>query len=287
MGNDKVGAKVGTKASGDELTPLEKLERNFNHYKKQANAIIDGTKDVDVFFKWSIEDLSVRQERLKKSLERLDDIVLEASGIPEAQSLCSGYEVLSDEIMLTLAKLSERAKQLGPKNDQPGTAAADKVQVVEVQQLDSSGNIQNVWGYFNGDFSKWQTFYDKWMAHMHNNDRVKPVTKLQNLQAACTGDAKIALGEWEVTCENYKLAFDRLVSIYQDEYMQVQSFMQKLQKLPAIKGSSSRTFREAIDTVHKYINGVKKHIKIDDSHPLLLQKWTVIPIEHGKSIGHR
>lgn len=49
--------------------------------------------------------------------------------------------------------------------------------------------------------------------------------------------------------------------------MQVQSFMQKLHRLPQICSSSSRTFREVIDTVHKYINGLKKYIKMDESHP--------------------
>lgn len=69
--------------------------------------------------------------------------------------------------------------------------------------------------------------------------KCKTIVKFQNLQAACVGAVKGALGEWDLTDENYTKAWERLQSIYEDGYMQVKSFIRKLSELPQMSGSSS------------------------------------------------
>ncbi|XP_031637052.1 uncharacterized protein LOC116349652 [Contarinia nasturtii] len=105
---------------------------------------------------------------------------------------------------------------------------------------------------------------------MHDNDKVKTIVKFQNLQAACVGPAKGALGEWDLTDENYSKAWERLQSIYEDDYMQVQSFMQKLAELPQINGSTSKTIRDTIDIVQKHIHGLKRYVEMNDNHPYVV-----------------
>lgn len=65
MGKEPVNTKPSGKTSDEDLSPTAKLERNYNHYKKQAKTIIDNSKDSEMFFKWSGDDLVLRQERLK------------------------------------------------------------------------------------------------------------------------------------------------------------------------------------------------------------------------------
>lgn len=78
---------------------------------------------------------------------------------------------------------------------------------------------------------------------MHANSKIKLVAKFQNLNTACIGEAAVAFGDWELTEENYIKAWKRLWKIYEDDYMQVQAFMQMLNKLPCMRDNSSKTIR--------------------------------------------
>ncbi|RYE22562.1 MAG: DUF1759 domain-containing protein, partial [Sphingobacteriaceae bacterium] len=270
--DDKLPGKVtrsNSKTAEDGTSLATRLMKTYTYYTNQSKLVMDQASNAETLEKWSEGEVLERRDRLRRFHDSLDGIHMEAMCDldDETQKNFEGYEEMNDKIIATLVKLSDHATSIAKKDNPKANAAIDKDKIrIEVQQTDSSGNIQNVWGPFDGDYSKWRTFHDKWVAHMHNNEKVKPVTKLQNLQAACIGDAKAALGEWDLTGDNYQRAWDRLLSIYEDEYMQVQSFMQKLANLPQIKSSASRTYREIIDAIHKYIHGLKGCIEMPEAH---------------------
>lgn len=145
---------------------------------------------------------------------------------------------------------------------------------IEVQTTDASGNVRNTWGTFNGEYDNWQTFRDQWLGAMHNNDKIKTIVKFQNLRTACIGPAKGALGEWDLTDENYGKAWERLQAIYEDDYMQCNAFMQKLGKIPRMQDASSKTIRDVINTVQKHIHGAARYVKLGNKHPYVV--FTVI-----------
>lgn len=214
------GAITRRASKTDGASLAAQLNRTFTYYNNQVTLIIDQASNAETLAKWTECEILERRERLRGFQMHLDDIHKEAMCELDEQTQndfngLDGHFAQNEKIIATVAKLTERAMLIAAKPSTSAIAAIEKnnkIQV-EVQQVDSSGNIQNVWGTFDGDFSKWRTFHDKWVASMHTNEKVKKVTKLQNLQAACIGDAKIALGEWEVIDDNYEKAFERLVSI--------------------------------------------------------------------------
>lgn len=46
--------------------------------------------------------------------------------------------------------------------------------------------------------------------------------------------------------------------------------MKKLQDLPQMTGSSSKTIRDTIDIVQKHIHGLKRYVNLDDKHPYVV-----------------
>lgn len=130
--------------------------------------------------------------------------------------------------------------------------------------------MPDTWGKFNGDYAKWQSFRDRFMAGVHNNEKVKKIFKFQYLQTACIGEAKGALGEWDLTEENYEKAWQRLQSIYEDDYMQVQSFMRKLLGIPHMDQASSKSIRDLIDTVHQCVHGLARYIATENIDPFVV-----------------
>lgn len=83
-------------------------------------------------------------------------------------------------------KLRDRVDELSKLGvNQASTQAMNEKFHIEVQHTDAAGNVPNTWGTSDGDYSKWQSFRDRWLAAMHENDKIKAVTKFQNLKTAC------------------------------------------------------------------------------------------------------
>lgn len=242
--------------------------------EKKIERLVDQACNQALLQDWTEGDVCERQNELKelsKQLEKVhEDALIELDA--ENQDDFIENEQLSDKIITAKARLFDRLKAIGATNTiQDDNASLDKNKIkIEVMQTNASGNIPNIWGKFDGDYSKWKSFHDKWVASMHTNDKVKTIVKFQNLQAACISDAKGALGEWDLTDENYLKAWERLKSIYEDDYMQVQSFMQKLSALPRMNGSTSKAIRDTIDAVQKHIHGLQRYIDIDLKHPYVV-----------------
>lgn len=174
-----------------------------------------------------------------------------------------------DDIYVNLkAKMQEHIDVLSI-SDVSSTKKSETVHV-ELQTADALANIVNTWGTFNGDYAAWQSFKERFSNAVHDNQKIRTIFKFQYLQAACVGEAKGALGEWELTEQNYALAWNRLMIIYEDDYMQVQAFMRKLHSIPRMVFASSKVIRELLDTVHKCIHGLKRYINTGDKDPFVV-----------------
>lgn len=214
---------------------------------------------------WSRGEVNQRIKKLDEASSQFEDISVQIVCEDDitGNSDIIENEQIDDLVMSLKAKLCDRLSEIDKADSLQPTQT--KPYLIEVQQTDASGNIPNTWGTFDGDYSKWKSFRDRWMT-LHENMKVKTIVKFQNLKTACIKAAEGALGEWDLTEENYQDAWDRLQSIYEDDYMQVQEFMRKLSDLPQMSSSSSQSIRDIIDTVHKHIHGVKRYINIDEGY---------------------
>lgn len=282
----KRATRLASRATASVATQLRKQQ---NYYENKIKHLIEQINNNAIFPQWTKGDISERQKMLNDWAKHLENIHIDVMcDLDDAtQSDFREDETLSSSTISAKAKLANRLDEFNaPTSNQVDNASIDLNDVsvgndnalrigknkieIEVQQTDSNGNIPNVWGKFDGDYAKWKSFHDRWVASMHDNKKVKTIVKFQNLQAACVGEAKGALGEWDLTEENYSKAWERLQKIYEDDYMQVQSFMQKLNDLPAMNGSTSKNIREIIDIVHKHIHGLQRYIDLNDKHPYVV-----------------
>lgn len=224
------------------------------------------------FLSWDSYEIDVRLQKLEKLEDNFQEVI--------CQFDCKKFgfenenEKTDDAILDLKAKFLNRLEALKKQNNTQTLNVQTQPLQIEIQQTDATGNVPNTWGTFNGDYSKWKSFHDRWVAAMHDNAKIKTIIKFQNLKTACIGDAEGALGEWDLTDDNYPKAWERLKTIYEDDYMQVQEFMRKLNKMPEMQNSSSKSIREVIDTVHKHIHGIKRYVETNEAHPYVV--FTVI-----------
>lgn len=181
-------------------------------------------------------------------------------------------EDLDDLFVELNSKIGEIEKGVNDANQANESSTTNALQnlseriQVEITQTDALGNIPDSWGTFDGNYAKWPSFRDTWLATLHNKPNVSCITKLRALKKACTRDARGALGEWDLTDENYKNAWAKLNKIYDNHYMQVHQFMRQLRRVPKMN-ATSKSVRDIMDIVQKHIHGVKNHIKQDATQP--------------------
>lgn len=258
-------ANQANQAIQEEMTELAKKRTLIIASIKKIQSHFD---DEEKFNGFSKGDLNERKKRLENLSLSLSENNMEMVCKEELSEAHSRENDQYDDVVMTLkAKASDRIDKI--ENDNKPTssqAAAHTNSTIRVIQMDAAGNIPNTWGTFNGDYAKWQNFRDRWMP-IHENKEIKSITKFYALKAACLGEAAGALGEWDITDDNYLKAFKRLSDIFEDDYMQIQAYMQKLLRIPRMRSNSSKAIRKMIDTVQQHIAGASRYINIDEKQP--------------------
>lgn len=139
--------------------------------------------------------------------------------------------------------LEFRMHQLEPEPNQPQQEqeipprAQQQPIIVQVNQ--QTRDIENTWGEFNGNFTKWRTFCDLFTDRVHNNDSIAPAHKFRLLKKSLTGNAALALGERELSDNSYIEAWNRLKELYEQIYLTGCKLVQRLvsvQKLERATG---------------------------------------------------
>lgn len=153
--------------------------------------------------------------------------------------------------VLVRTLIQKRIAQLEPVAPQ-GQAGPEQPVRVELTTADMPAN-QNTWGKFDGTLFRWQSFRDKFRASVHENERIKPVFKLQYLSAALTGQAADVVGSRPATEAGYNSAWTRLCEVFDDEYMLVQAILRTISALPVQEQATQEGLRKLIDTMHEAV----------------------------------
>lgn len=153
--------------------------------------------------------------------------------------------------VLARALIQRRIAQLEPPASRAQAGPEQPVRV-ELTTTDMPAN-QNTWGKFDGTLFHWQSFRDKFRAAVHENERIKPVFKLQYLSAALTGQAADVVGSRPATEAGYNSAWQRLCEVFDDEYMLVQAIMQTISALPVQEQGTQDGLRKLVDTMHEAV----------------------------------
>ncbi|XP_029166206.1 uncharacterized protein LOC114937012 [Nylanderia fulva] len=97
---------------------------------------------------------------------------------------------------------------------------------------------------FDGDQLAWEGFRDLFKSLVHDVEGLTPSQKLQYLKASLSGDAKAAVANIEIFSDGYALAWDELVTRYDNRRVLLATHMRVLlSAAPIIKPSSAEINR--------------------------------------------
>lgn len=188
----------------------------------------------------------------------------------QQQALEKVFVDTENTYMATRSKIRKRISDLMPKVDAHPQPVAQQPLKVEIHQPEATVNIPNSWGHFSGDYAEWPAFRDRFKARIHDRKDVLITQKWGHLRASLSGYALQAMGQWKDTDENYQHAWNRLCSQFNDDYMAVQTLIQKLLNIPKLQRATSEGLRNINDTVHGCLSQLTSYVSVTNWDPLVI-----------------
>lgn len=203
----------------------------------------------------------------KAEYAKVFDEIIEAN---DESTLEKQFIDAEETYQYTRSKVRARIAELTPKKDTLPPVVTPQPVTVELKQPDALANIPNSWGHFNGDYAEWPSFRDRYKARIHDCTDILITHKWGYLRSSLSGDALRAMGTWKDTDENYEHAWNRLCSQYNDDYMAVQTLIQKLLNIPRMRGATSDGLRSISDTVHGCLSQLSRYVSTQSWDPLII-----------------
>ena len=111
---------------------------------------------------------------------------------------------------------------------------------------------------FNGDPTKWKTFYDSFLSAVHNNDDISDIQKMTYLQSLLKGSASETIEGLSLSNENYKAALDILKDRFGNEQILISAHMNNLLKLEPIKSiANMHGLRRVYDNIETQVRSLR------------------------------
>ena len=132
-----------------------------------------------------------------------------------------------------------------------------------------NAEISNTWGTFDGSYSAWPSFRDRFAA-VHNNSDVTVARKLDLLSKALIGKAALDTSKLSTTDAQYAVVWERLVDRYEDEYRVVHELVQKILGMRKLSSPSCHGIRQILDTMRDCLGQLEGYFNMTTWDPLLV-----------------
>lgn len=147
-----------------------------------------------------------------------------------------------------------------------------------VVQYPASKSVENTWGEFDGNLMQWQGFHDRFRAAIHENEQLSGAYKFMYLQRSLTGKASYALGEWQLTDDNYTEAWERLKQLYERKYQTSAELFRKFRNMPKLNYANGAMIQKLSNITHETLRQLKAL-----NHPIEHYDSFVVLSIHEKS----
>lgn len=208
-----------------------------NQSRLSILAILDYIDDEE-FLNRSAIQLNNRLSHLREQWEIFitNNTVLrtQAASLDEDADHAERYTSLEPLYLEAKSALEARITELydqEPAHAQPQQQVPIQPQQFVIKVDQPKRDIENTWGDFNGNYLKWRGFCDLFTDRVHNDESLAPVQKFRLLRSSLKGAAAAALGEWELSDDNYIEAWNRLKELYEQTYLTGKRLVHRLESV--------------------------------------------------------
>lgn len=254
--------------------------RNSTERKiESANQILNSLSEDPSSGSKQRASLIVYKSSLKEKLDviqGLDKEILELSseedivrGIEETDLFCSHVELVLARLDEALAAIAPKIEASAQMSKEPANEPAEPVSHVNIpsydppqsQVHDAAPQIKLpklVLKKFNGDITKWCSFWDTFEAAIHKNSKLATIDKFNYLNSLLEKSASEAIAGLAITNANYEEAIGILKTRFGNKQMIVNKHMDDLINIaPVTANHDLRGLRQLYDLVEVHVRGLK------------------------------
>lgn len=145
------------------------------------------------------------------------------------------------------------------QNDGQANGATSLLNCTLPQIIVHCGNkkVEKTWSDFDGNPMQWQGFHDLYKSAVHDNPALTVAEKFAQLKLSLKGKAASALGDYQLTDQNYQEAWERLKNLYQCEYTTSKELLWKFNSLPKLTHANATMIQRFSNVTHQVIRQLK------------------------------
>ena len=129
--------------------------------------------------------------------------------------------------------------------------SADTAPITDVASASSSSLLQPKVPKFSGKYEDWDTFKELFCSLVKNDARLSSVRKLQLLLTAVEGDAARRLSNFQVTGDNFDVAWQTLERRYDNKRLRLAVQLNRLIGMTPATSKSVREINRLLDTTNE------------------------------------
>ena len=209
-------------------------------------------------------------------IQGLDKEILDLSTEEEIVSEIEESDQFSSHVELVLARLDEALAAIAPNieasshmSKEPTNEPAQSVSHVNIPANDSSqSQVHDVGSQiklpklvlkkFNGDITKWCSFWDTFEAAIQKNSKLATIDKFNYLNSFLEKTASEAIAGLAIMNANYEEAITILKTRFGNKQMIVNKHMDDLiNMVPVYSNHDLRGLRQLYDLVEVHVRGLK------------------------------
>lgn len=117
---------------------------------------------------------------------------------------------------------------------------------------------------FSGSYHTWLSFKNRFINLIHNNASLAPIEKLEYLKSCVTDEAEKAIRRYQITDQNYNLAWNHLNDKYDNQRILQATQVEMIIDRKTIQTESAKELRELIDNNQECLESLK-NLNVDIS----------------------
>ncbi|XP_055522864.1 uncharacterized protein LOC129717044 [Wyeomyia smithii] len=111
---------------------------------------------------------------------------------------------------------------------------------------------------FSGNYDEWESFSDLVISLIHTNQQLTMVQKLYYLRASVTGEAARMISAFDLTANNYLVAWNVLKDRFENKHMLIKRHMAGLLGIVPLKRESSSGLLDLADEFNRHVQLLDK-----------------------------
>lgn len=102
---------------------------------------------------------------------------------------------------------------------------------------------------FSGDYQSWKSFHDLFTSLIKDNPDLSTVEKMHYLKTCVTGEAARLVGNLSISGDNFSIAWDLLISRYENKRFLIASQLDRIMSLKPLKTKCAQGLRTLLTTI--------------------------------------